>query len=108
VRQDKFEEIERQQFGKDGYEDAVAQIGQNRASAQIGRPRAIHRAAAAQGMSSPVSEQLIETGVARRRPQIPDPRNVPAEEWDPSGLVRLALEFGCQLINNQRSPLGCD
>ena len=28
VRQDKFEEIERQQFGKDGYEDAVAQIGQ--------------------------------------------------------------------------------
>jgi hemerythrin-like domain-containing protein len=25
---DKFEEIERQQFGKDGYEDAVAQIGQ--------------------------------------------------------------------------------
>jgi len=24
----KFEEIERQQFGKDGYEDAVAQIGQ--------------------------------------------------------------------------------
>jgi hypothetical protein len=23
-----FEEIERQQFGKDGYEDAVAQIGQ--------------------------------------------------------------------------------
>jgi hypothetical protein len=25
-----------------------------------------------------------------------DPRNVPAEE------------FGCQLINNQRSPLGCD
>jgi hypothetical protein len=29
-------------------------------------------------------------------------------EWDPSRLVRLALEFGCQLINNQRSPLGCD
>ena len=28
VRQDKFEEIERQQFRKDGYEDAVAQIGQ--------------------------------------------------------------------------------
>ena len=28
MRQDKFEEIERQQFGKDGYEDAVAQIGQ--------------------------------------------------------------------------------
>ena len=26
----------------------------------------------------------------------------------PSGLVRLALEFGCQLISNQRSPLGCD
>ena len=25
---DKFEEIERQQFGKDGYEDAVAQIGE--------------------------------------------------------------------------------
>jgi hemerythrin-like domain-containing protein len=25
---DRFEEIERQQFGKDGYEDAVAQIGQ--------------------------------------------------------------------------------
>jgi hemerythrin-like domain-containing protein len=25
---DKFEEIERQQFGKDGYEDAVSQIGQ--------------------------------------------------------------------------------
>jgi hypothetical protein len=25
---DKFEEIERQQFGKDGYEDAVVQIGQ--------------------------------------------------------------------------------
>lgn len=25
---DKFEEIERQQFGTDGYEDAVAQIGQ--------------------------------------------------------------------------------
>jgi hemerythrin-like domain-containing protein len=25
---DKFEEIERQQFGRDGYEDAVAQIGQ--------------------------------------------------------------------------------
>jgi len=24
----KFEEIERQQFGKDGYEDAVTQIGQ--------------------------------------------------------------------------------
>ena len=68
MRQDKFEEIERQQFGKDGYEDAVAQIGQNRASARVGRPRAIHRAAAAQGMSSPVSEQLIETGVARRRP----------------------------------------
>jgi hypothetical protein len=37
-----------------------------------------------------------------------DPRNVPAEEWDPSGLVRLAVEFGCQLINNHRSPLGCD
>ena len=28
MRQDKLEEIERQQFGKDGYEDAVAQIGQ--------------------------------------------------------------------------------
>ena len=28
MRRDKFEEIERQQFGKDGYEDAVAQIGQ--------------------------------------------------------------------------------
>ena len=28
VRQDKFEEIERQQFGKDGYEDAVGQIEQ--------------------------------------------------------------------------------
>ena len=40
--------------------------------------------------------------------KIPDPRNVPAEEWDPSSLVRLALEFGCQLINNQSSPLGCD
>jgi hypothetical protein len=25
---DRFEDIERQQFGKDGYEDAVAQIGQ--------------------------------------------------------------------------------
>jgi putative ABC transport system permease protein len=24
------------------------------------------------------------------------------------GLVRLALELGCQLINNHRSPLGCD
>jgi len=23
-------------------------------------------------------------------------------------FVRLALEFGCQLTNNQRSPLGCD
>ena len=28
MRQDKLEEIERQQFGKDGYEDAVAQIRQ--------------------------------------------------------------------------------
>ena len=27
---------------------------------------------------------------------IPGPRDVPAEEWNPSGLVRLALEFGCR------------
>jgi hypothetical protein len=47
-------------------------------------------------------------GASGRGSQIPDPRNVPAEEWNPSGLVRLALEFGCQLINNRRSPLGCD
>ena len=28
MRRDKFEEIERQQFGRDGYQDAVAQMGQ--------------------------------------------------------------------------------
>ena len=43
-----FEEIEHQQFGKDGFEDAVAQIAQIEQRARHCRHRAIHRAAAAE------------------------------------------------------------
>ena len=35
----------------------------------------------------------ILAGASGRGGQIPDPRDVPPEEWNPSGLVRLALEL---------------
>ena len=71
--------------------------------------RSLARGRASDMVSLPgINRTDSRRGASGRGGQIPDPRNVPAEEWDPSGLVRLALEFGCQLINNQRSPLGCD
>jgi hypothetical protein len=72
-------------------------------------PSGSERAGQRHGFSAGYNDRTdSRRGASGRGGQIPDPRNVPAEEWDPSGLVRLALEFGCQLINNQHSPLGCD
>ncbi|HWO87395.1 MAG TPA: chromate transporter, partial [Stellaceae bacterium] len=56
---DKFEEIERAQLGKVGYES----------SRRSGLPTLRnHRPAAAQGMMSPASKKAIETGASARRP----------------------------------------